>query len=49
VVPDHPKTGVTRVMLFFLSILSIKCRNWFYWADTADRAEITESSVFMHI
>jgi hypothetical protein len=36
----------------FLSILSIKCRNWFYWADraeTADRAESKESSVFMHI
>jgi hypothetical protein len=36
----------------FLSILSIKCRNWFYWADRAeraDRAEIKESHVFMRI
>jgi len=36
----------------FLSILSIKCRNWFYWADRADRAdraEIKESPVFMRI
>jgi hypothetical protein len=36
----------------FLSILSIKCGNWFYWADraeTADRAESTESTVFMRI
>jgi hypothetical protein len=36
----------------FLSILSIKCRNWFYWADRAeraDRAESKESPVFMRI
>jgi hypothetical protein len=36
----------------FLSILSIKCRNWFYWADwaeRAERAEIKESPVFMRI
>jgi hypothetical protein len=36
----------------FLSILSIKCRNWFYWADgaeRADRAETKESPVSMRI
>jgi hypothetical protein len=36
----------------FLSILSIKRGNWFYWADRAeraDRAEIKESHVFMRI
>jgi hypothetical protein len=36
----------------FLSILSIKCRNWFYWADraeTAERAEIKEFPLFMRI
>jgi hypothetical protein len=36
----------------FLSILSIKCRNWFYWADRAERAERAESKespAFMHI
>jgi hypothetical protein len=36
----------------FLSILSIKRGNWFYWADraeTADRAESKESPVFMRI
>jgi hypothetical protein len=36
----------------FLSILSIKRRNWFYWADRAeraDRAESKESPVFMRI
>jgi hypothetical protein len=36
----------------FLSILSIKCGNWFYWADrveTAERAEIKESPLFMLI
>jgi hypothetical protein len=36
----------------FLSILSIKCGNWFYWADraeTAERAESKESPVFMRI
>jgi len=36
----------------FLSILSIKCRNWFYWADraeAAERAESKESPVFMQI
>jgi hypothetical protein len=27
----------------FLSILSIKCGNWFYWADRAERAERAES------
>jgi hypothetical protein len=35
-----------------LSILSIKCGNWFYWADRAeraDRAESKESPVFMRI
>jgi hypothetical protein len=40
------------VVLHFLSILSIKCRNWFYWADRAeraDRAESKESPVFMLI
>jgi hypothetical protein len=26
-----------------LSILSIKCRNWFYWADRAERADTAES------
>jgi len=30
----------------FLSILSIKCGNWFYWAD---RAESKESPLFMRI
>jgi hypothetical protein len=36
----------------FLSILSIKCGNWFYWADraeTAERAESKELPVFMPI
>jgi hypothetical protein len=36
----------------FLSILSIKCRNWFYWADraeTAERAEIKETPLFIRI
>jgi hypothetical protein len=36
----------------FLSILSIKRGNCFYWADraeTAERAEIKESPVFMRI
>jgi hypothetical protein len=36
----------------FLSILSIKCGNWFYWADRAERAERAESKecpVFMRI
>ena len=36
----------------FLSILSIKCVNWFYWADRAeraDRADSKESPVFMGI
>jgi hypothetical protein len=36
----------------FLSILSIKCGNWFYWVDgaeRADRAEIKECPVFMRI
>jgi hypothetical protein len=36
----------------FLSILSIKCGNWFYWADraeTADTAESKESPAFMRI
>ena len=36
----------------FLSILSIKRRNWFYWADraeTAERAESRESTVFERI
>jgi hypothetical protein len=27
----------------FLSILSIKCGNWFYWADRAERADWAES------
>jgi hypothetical protein len=42
-----PKSGD-----FFLSILSIECRNRFYWADraeTAERAESKESPVFMRI
>jgi hypothetical protein len=30
----------------FLSILSIKCRNWFYWADRAEAAERAESKEF---
>jgi hypothetical protein len=36
----------------FLSILSIKHGNWFYWADRAeraDRAESKETPVFMRI
>jgi hypothetical protein len=36
----------------FLSILSIKPGNWFYWADRAERAdkpEIKECPVFMRI
>ena len=36
----------------FLSILSIKCGNWFYWADrveTAETAEIKEFPAFMRI
>src|SRR5580765_5813519 len=36
----------------FLSILSIKCGNWFYWADRAeraDRAESKESPLFTRI
>ena len=35
---------------YFLSILSIKCGNWFYWADraeTAEKVEIKESPLFM--
>jgi hypothetical protein len=42
----------TCAKLGFLSILSIKCGNWFYWADraeTAERAESKESPVFMRI
>jgi hypothetical protein len=38
--------------IFFLSILSIKRRNWFYWADRAeraDKAEIKEFPVSMRI
>jgi hypothetical protein len=35
--------------LCFLSILSIKCRNWFYWAERAERAESKEWPVFMRI
>jgi hypothetical protein len=38
--------------LGFLSILSIKHGNWFYWADraeAAERAESKESPVFMRI
>ena len=30
----------------FLSILSIKCRNWFYGADRAERADRAESKEF---
>ena len=36
----------------FLSILSIKRGNWFYWADRAERAdtaESRESPVFMRV
>jgi hypothetical protein len=36
----------------FLSILSIKRGNWFYWAaraETAERAESKETRVFMPI
>jgi hypothetical protein len=36
----------------FLSILSIKRGNWFYWAEraeTAERAEIKESPLFIYI
>jgi hypothetical protein len=33
----------------FLSILSIKCGNWFYWVDRAERAESKESPEFMRI
>jgi hypothetical protein len=36
----------------FLSILSIKRGNWFYWADRAERADRAESKefpVFMRI
>jgi hypothetical protein len=43
---SHRKLGL------FLSILSIKRGNWFYWADRAeraDRAESKESPVFMLI
>jgi hypothetical protein len=39
-----------KACLGFLSILSIKPGNWFYWADraeTAERAEIKESPLFM--
>jgi hypothetical protein len=43
----------TRIFpITFLSILSIKRENWFYWAEraeTADRAEIKESPLFMDI
>ena len=34
---------------YFLSILSIKCGNWFYWADRAERAESKESPAFTRI
>jgi hypothetical protein len=30
----------------FLSILSIKRGNWFYWADRAERADRAESKEF---
>ncbi len=43
---------VKREHFDFLSILSIKRGNWFYWADraeTAERAEIKESPLFMRI
>ncbi|MGZ4888216.1 MAG: hypothetical protein ACXWBH_03490, partial [Candidatus Angelobacter sp.] len=47
-----PERRASDILLCFLSILSIKRRNWFYWADRAeraDRAEIKESPVFMRI
>jgi hypothetical protein len=46
------RIGKNESIFDFLSILSIKCGNWFYWADRAeraDRAESKESPVFMHI
>jgi hypothetical protein len=42
----------TNFGLRFLSILSIKRGNWFYWADraeTAERAEIKESVLLICI
>jgi hypothetical protein len=47
-----PRENPKMLYFYFLSILSIKCGNWFYWADRAeraDRAESKESSVFMRI
>jgi hypothetical protein len=40
------------LLLCFLSVLSIKRGNWFYWADraeTAERAESKESPLFIRI
>jgi hypothetical protein len=51
-VRDHDMRRTCIKLARFLSILSIKRGNWFYWADRAereDRAEIKESPVFMHI
>jgi hypothetical protein len=48
----HFPSAATRHAKNFLSILSIKCGNWFYWADWAERAERAESKespVFMRI
>ena len=49
---DYGLEGPGGKLMCFLSILSIKCGNWFYWADraeTADRAEIKEIPVFVRI
>jgi hypothetical protein len=47
-----PKLALPADTKSFLSILSIRCGNWFYWADraeTAERAESKETRVFMRI
>jgi hypothetical protein len=43
---------VPELLAAFLSILSVKRGNWFYWADraeTAERAESKDDPVFMRI
>jgi len=51
-VHDHDVRRTCDKLARFLSILSIKCGNWFYWAEraeAAERAEIKEFPVFMRI
>jgi len=49
---EEIETTPSKFISSILSILSIKCGNWFYWAEraeTAERAEITDSPLFMRI